>query len=57
MSQLNTLRDETVLRIITGAANIDEWETFVEQAKEIGIERAIEIQEAAVQRFKTRHRQ
>lgn len=57
MSQLNTLRDETVLRIITGAADINEWEAFKGKAIEIGIERAIEIQEAAVQRFKVRHRQ
>lgn len=54
MSQVNTLRDETVLRIMTGAAPIEAWDTFVETIKGMGIERAIEIQEAGVQRFKNR---
>jgi len=51
MTQVNTLRDETVLRIMTGVAPVEEWDTFVETAKGMGIERAIEIQEAGVQRF------
>lgn len=54
MTQVNTLRDETVLRIVTGAAPIEAWDTFVETIKGMGIERAIEIQEAGVQRFKNR---
>lgn len=53
MADANTKRDEVFLRILVGEAGLEEWDAFVAEVND-DIARAIEIQEAALQRFKAR---
>ncbi|MBO1511446.1 extracellular solute-binding protein [Metabacillus sp. BG109] len=54
MSDLNTYYDETVIRFIMGEEPIDNFDDFVETLKGMGIERAIELQQAALDRYLAR---
>ncbi|MCR2805265.1 extracellular solute-binding protein [Paenibacillus soyae] len=54
MTDINTYRDEIVTQIIMGSASVDDIDGAVEQFKKMGIERAIEIQQAAYDRFNKR---
>ncbi|HOJ10995.1 MAG TPA: extracellular solute-binding protein [Clostridiales bacterium] len=42
-TQVNTLRDETIIKIITGEYSIDKVDDFLKKAKELKIDRVIEI--------------
>jgi len=53
MADANTKRDEVFLRILVGEAGLEEWDTFVADVSD-DIARAIEIHEAAIQRFNAR---
>lgn len=54
MSDINTYYDETVINFIMGEEPLDHFDDFVETLKGMGIERAIELQQAALDRYMER---
>jgi putative aldouronate transport system substrate-binding protein len=54
MTDVNTLVDEMTLKIILGAEPLDSYEKYVEKLKSVKLDRAIEIQKAALERFNKR---
>jgi putative aldouronate transport system substrate-binding protein len=54
MSEINTYRDEMVVKFITGQEPIENFGAFQARLKQMGIERAIEIEQAALNRFNSR---
>lgn len=54
LSQVNIYRDEKVVAFITGAESLDNFDGFVEEMKNMGIDRAIEIKTASVERYNAR---
>ena len=54
MNEVTTLFDETFYRIIMGVESVDNYDRFIETANQMGIERAIEIQQAAYDRYLAR---
>lgn len=54
MSEINTYRDEMVIRFILGQEPIGNFESFQNQLRRMGIERALEIQQAALDRYNAR---
>lgn len=54
ISDVNTLVDETSLKIILGTQSPDTYDSFVETLKSLNIQRAIEIQQAAYDRYQKR---
>lgn len=51
MSDLETYYDETITRIIMNEQSIDQFDEFVDTLKGMGIERAIELQQQALDRY------
>lgn len=51
ITDINTYRDEMTLKFITGQEPIENFDKFVETIKNMGIDRAIEIKTAALQRY------
>ena len=51
MNDVNTHRDEMIARFISGTESFDNWDAFINTLHVMGIERAIEIQQAALDRF------
>ncbi|WP_438350382.1 extracellular solute-binding protein [Paenibacillus sp. FA6] len=54
MNDINTLVDEMTLKIILGVEQIDQVDSYVQKMKQLKLDRAIEIQNAALERFKNR---
>ncbi|NOU96507.1 extracellular solute-binding protein [Paenibacillus sp. LMG 31456] len=54
MTDVNTLVDEMTLKIILGAEPLDSFEKYVDKLKSVKIDRAIEIQKAALDRYNKR---
>ncbi|WP_028612306.1 extracellular solute-binding protein [Paenibacillus harenae] len=54
MNDVNTLIDEMTLKIILGTEKIDAYDKYMEKLKSLKIDRAIEIQQAASDRFNNR---
>ncbi|RED55557.1 extracellular solute-binding protein [Cohnella lupini] len=54
MNDINTLVDEMTLKIILGSEPIDKFESYVDKMKSLKLDRAIEIQSAALQRYNAR---
>lgn len=54
MSEIKTYRDEMQTKFILGTENIDDYDTYVQNIKDMGIDRAIEIYTAAFERFNNR---
>ena len=54
MNVVDTYMLEAVNKIVTGKESIDSWDATVEQFKSMGIEEAIEIQNAAYKRYLAR---
>jgi putative aldouronate transport system substrate-binding protein len=54
MSDLNTYYDETVIRFIMGEEPLDNFDQFVATLEGMGINRAIELQQAALDRYLSR---
>ncbi|RIX51190.1 extracellular solute-binding protein [Paenibacillus nanensis] len=54
MNDINTLVDEMMLKIILGTEPLDQYESYVEKMKSLNLDRAIEIQTAALGRFNNR---
>lgn len=51
MADIETFVDESVPKFITGETSIDQWESFTAQVVAMGIERAIELKQAAYDRY------
>ncbi len=54
MNEINTYRDEYTLKFILGTASFEEWDTYVNGIKNMGLDRVLEIQEAALARYNAR---
>ncbi|MFC4778777.1 extracellular solute-binding protein [Paenibacillus sp. GCM10023252] len=54
MTDVDTLVDEMTLKIILGLEPLDSFEKYVEKLKSLKLDRAIEIQKAALERYKNR---
>jgi putative aldouronate transport system substrate-binding protein len=54
MTEVNTRFEEVFTKILTGAQPIDSWDTFVGELKQLGIEEALQVQQAALDRFNQR---
>lgn len=54
MNDINTLVDEMTIKIILGNESVDEFEGYVAKMKSLNLDRAIEIQAAALERYNNR---
>jgi putative aldouronate transport system substrate-binding protein len=54
MNDINTLISENVVKFITGQRPISEFDAFIDQIKSMNIDRAVEIQQAALDRYNNR---
>ncbi len=54
MNDIETYRSEMVIRFILGTEPIENYDDFVDTIKSMNIEKAIEIQQAALDRFNAR---
>ncbi|TVX99182.1 extracellular solute-binding protein [Cohnella terricola] len=54
MNDINTLVDEMTLKIILGTESVDKFDNYVEKMKSLKLDRAIEIQKAALDRYNSR---
>jgi len=54
MAEVNTRFEEVFTKVLTGAQPIDSWDTFVGELKQLGIEEALQVQQAALDRFNQR---
>lgn len=54
MNDINALVKEVELKIILGTESVDNYDKYVQQLKDMGIERALEIQQAAYERYMKR---
>lgn len=53
-SDISTYLEENTLSFITGAKSLDEYDSFLENLKSMGIERCIEIKQQALDRYNSR---
>jgi len=51
MGDIKTYCDEMTLKFITGEASLDQWDAFVKQVKSMNIDRAVQIYQAAYDRY------
>lgn len=54
MNTINTYADEMTLKMIVGDVSLDEFDAMVEQIKALNIDRAVEIEQAATDRYNAR---
>ena len=54
MSDVDTRIDETIVKFITGEKSMDEWDSFVDELRVMGLDDARDIQQAAYNRFMAR---
>lgn len=54
MNEINTYRDEMTLKFILGTESLDNFDQFVETMNQMNLQRAIEIENAALERYKAR---
>ncbi|KRE46653.1 ABC transporter substrate-binding protein [Paenibacillus sp. Soil522] len=54
MTDINTFKDEMILKFIMGAESLDKFDKYVETLRGLGIEEAIQIQQAALERYNNR---
>lgn len=54
MNDVNTYAEEMVTKFIMGTEDLDQYDKFVETLKSFGIEEAISIQQAALDRYQNR---
>ncbi|MDR1536583.1 MAG: extracellular solute-binding protein [Clostridiales bacterium] len=54
MNEVTTLFDEILFKIVMGVDSVDSYDNFVSIAKQMGIDRAIELQQAAYDRYLAR---
>lgn len=54
-SQVTTATTEYMGKVLAGTANLDaDWDAYIEQVKGMGVERMIELQQAALDRYNAR---
>ena len=54
MNEINTYRDEMTLKFIFGTESLDNFDEYVKTIEEMGLPRALEIQNAALERYNNR---
>jgi putative aldouronate transport system substrate-binding protein len=54
MNEINTYQAEMEIKFILGIENLSNWDNYVSTIKRMGIDRAIEIQNAALARYNAR---
>jgi putative aldouronate transport system substrate-binding protein len=54
MNNVNTLYEEALAKTITGQSPVSDWDTTVAQFKQFGIDDAIAVQQAALDRYNKR---
>lgn len=54
MNEINTYRDEMTLKFMFGTESLDNFDTYVQNIKNMGLDRALEIQNAALDRYNAR---
>lgn len=54
MNEVNTYRDEMILKFIFGTESLDNFDTYVANMEKMGLSRALEIQNAALDRYNAR---
>lgn len=54
MNDINTLVDEMTLKIILGSEPLDAYDDYLAKMKSLRLDRAIEIQTAALARYSSR---
>lgn len=54
MNEINTYRDEMTLKFILGNKSFDEWDDYVKTIQDMNLERVLEIQNAALERYQSR---
>lgn len=54
INEVNTLVDETTIKIVLGTEPIEAYDEFIQKLKVLNIDRAIEIQQAALDRYNQR---
>lgn len=54
MNEINTYRDEMILKFIFGTESIDNFDTYVKNIENMGLARALEIENAALDRYNSR---
>ncbi|WP_224725074.1 extracellular solute-binding protein [Paenibacillus vietnamensis] len=54
MTDANTFKDEMILKFIMGSEPLDKFDEYAETLKGLGIEEAIQIQQAALERYNNR---
>ncbi|MBB6735381.1 extracellular solute-binding protein [Cohnella zeiphila] len=54
MNDINTLVDEMTLKIILGDESVDSFDSYVAKMKSLNLDRAIEIETAALKRYNSR---
>jgi len=54
MNDVNTLRDQAVIKTIVGQAAVSDWDGVVAQLKQLGIDDAVKMRQAALDRYNAR---
>ena len=54
LGEITTYRDEMTLKFILGDVSFDEWDNYVANIEKMGIDRVLEIQNAALDRYNAR---
>ena len=54
MNDINTYRDEMEVKFILGTESLDNFDKYVETIESMGLSRALEIQNAALERYNAR---
>lgn len=54
MNEINTYRDEMTLKFIFGTESLDKFDEYVKNIENMGLARALEIQNAALERYNSR---
>ena len=53
-TDIETLANENTVKFITGEQSMDQWDAFQNQLKQYGVERCIELKQAALDRYNAR---
>lgn len=54
MNEINTYRDEMTLKFIFGTESLDNFDSYVKDIENMGLDRALEIENAALDRYNSR---
>lgn len=54
LNEINTYKQEMVMKFVLGETSLDEFETYVQNIYDLGIEEVIELKQAALDRYNNR---